>query len=139
MPAKSKKQRKSMAIAEHHPEMLNKKNRGMLMMSKNQLHDMASTPEKNLPKKSANDIKKAAKAKAHGSGPFNPSEFNQGFKKLGEIDQPKDALMFGGKEETPAMDKGAGKEKPSGVPIDQAPCEMPEFSKSPTIITDAAV
>lgn len=42
MPAKSEKQRKLMAIAEHHPEKLYKKNRGVLKMSKQQLSDFAS-------------------------------------------------------------------------------------------------
>lgn len=40
-----------MAIAEHRPEELSKKNRGLLAMSHQQLHDFASTPEKNLPEK----------------------------------------------------------------------------------------
>ena len=52
MPAVSKKQRIAMAIAEHHPSQLYKRNKGMLKMSKEQLHDYASTKEKNLPKKS---------------------------------------------------------------------------------------
>ncbi len=43
MPAVSDKQRKLMAIGEHNPEKLNKKNRGILKMSKQQLHDFAST------------------------------------------------------------------------------------------------
>jgi hypothetical protein len=43
MPAKSEKQRKLMAIAEHHPEQLNTENRGVLKMSHQQLHDFAST------------------------------------------------------------------------------------------------
>jgi len=51
MPAKSKKQRRMMAIAEHHPEMLYKKNRGALSMSQSQLHDFAATREKKLPAK----------------------------------------------------------------------------------------
>lgn len=38
-----------MAIAEHHPEKLKKKNRGLLRMSHSQLHDFASTPESGLP------------------------------------------------------------------------------------------
>lgn len=46
MPAKSEKQRKMMAIAEHHPEALNKENRGVLKMSHEQLHDFASTKGK---------------------------------------------------------------------------------------------
>lgn len=38
-----------MAIAEHHPDKLKKKNRGLLKMPHQQLHDFASTPEKGLP------------------------------------------------------------------------------------------
>lgn len=38
-----------MAIAEHHPEELQKKNKGLLKMSKSQLHDFAKTKEKGLP------------------------------------------------------------------------------------------
>jgi len=51
MPAKSKKQRKLMAIAEHAPEKLYKKNRKVARMSKQKLHEYASTPEKKLPMK----------------------------------------------------------------------------------------
>lgn len=43
MPAKSDKQRKAMAIAEHEPEKLYKRNKGLKKMSKKQLHDFAST------------------------------------------------------------------------------------------------
>lgn len=50
MPAVSKKQRTAMAIAEHHPEKLYSKNKGLLGMSKSQLHDYASTKEKGLPR-----------------------------------------------------------------------------------------
>ena len=49
MPAVSKKQQIAMAIAEHHPEELNEKNKGLLSMSHKQLHDFASTPRKHLP------------------------------------------------------------------------------------------
>jgi len=51
MPAKSKAQRQLMAIAEHHPEKLQAKNRGVLEMSKEQLGHFATTPEKGLPQK----------------------------------------------------------------------------------------
>jgi len=51
MPAKSKAQQQVMAIAEHHPEKLYKKNRELLKLSHSQLHDFASTPRKDLPKK----------------------------------------------------------------------------------------
>lgn len=43
------KERRVMAIAEHHPEKLKKKNRGLLKMSHQQLHEFADTPEKGLP------------------------------------------------------------------------------------------
>ena len=50
MPAKSVKQRRLMAIAEHHPEKLYKKNKGVAKMSKKELHEYATTSEKHLPK-----------------------------------------------------------------------------------------
>lgn len=40
-----------MAIAEHSPGKLYSRNKGLLGMSKGQLHDFAATPEKGLPKK----------------------------------------------------------------------------------------
>ena len=51
MPSKSAKQQMAFAIAEHEPSKLYKKNRGMLSMSKNQLHDFASTKRSKLPLK----------------------------------------------------------------------------------------
>lgn len=51
MPAKSVKQRRLMAIAEHHPEKLYKKNRGVAKMGKAKLHEFAATSEKKLPKR----------------------------------------------------------------------------------------
>ena len=51
MPAKSKVQRKVMAIALHHPEKLHKRNIGLLDMSRKQLHEFASVSEKGLPKR----------------------------------------------------------------------------------------
>jgi len=48
MPAKSKKQRRAMAIAKHHPEKLYKRNKDMKKMSKKQLHEFATTKEKRL-------------------------------------------------------------------------------------------
>lgn len=48
MPAVSKKQRIAMAIAEHDPEKLYSKNKGMKRMSHKQLHDFASTKDKDL-------------------------------------------------------------------------------------------
>lgn len=51
MPSISEAQRKASAIAEHHPEKLYRRNRGLLSMTKSQLSDFASTKEKGLPKK----------------------------------------------------------------------------------------
>lgn len=42
MPAKSEKQRRMMAIAEHHPEKLYQKNKSVLKMSHKQLHEFSS-------------------------------------------------------------------------------------------------
>lgn len=51
MPAKSKKQRRMMAIAEHAPEMLYKRNKDVVAMGKEKLHEFAATSEKKLPAK----------------------------------------------------------------------------------------
>ena len=51
VPARSVKQRIMMAIASHHPEQLHQKNRGVLKMSDDQLHEFAATKEKGLPRK----------------------------------------------------------------------------------------
>jgi hypothetical protein len=51
MPAKSIKQRRAMAIAEHHPEKLYERNRGLAKMSEEDLHDFATTSERGLPRK----------------------------------------------------------------------------------------
>lgn len=58
MPAISKKQRRAMAIAEHHPEKLYKRNRGLKQMSKSNLSDFASTKEQGLKYTSAKRKKK---------------------------------------------------------------------------------
>ncbi len=58
MPAVSKKQRKMMGIAEHHPEKLFKRNKGVLSMTKGQLSDFAETKEKGLPKKKRSAMEK---------------------------------------------------------------------------------
>lgn len=49
MPAKSKAMRQAAAIAEHHPEDLYERNKGLASMTKEELHKYASTPEKGLP------------------------------------------------------------------------------------------
>lgn len=49
MPSVSKAQQVAMAIAEHNPSKLKKRNKGLLKMSHKQLHDFAATPTKRLP------------------------------------------------------------------------------------------
>lgn len=49
MPAKSKAQQIAMQIAEHSPEKLYDRNKGMLGMTHQQLHDFASGSEKGKP------------------------------------------------------------------------------------------
>lgn len=49
MPAKSKKQQMMMAIAEHEPGKLYKRNRGVLKMGHTKLHEFAATKRKGLP------------------------------------------------------------------------------------------
>ena len=49
MPAVSKAQRITAAIAEHNPSQLYARNRGMASMTLNELHKFASTKSANLP------------------------------------------------------------------------------------------
>jgi len=51
MPSVSKAEQAVMAIAEHDPKKLYKRNRAVLRMTHQQLHDFASTKTKDLPKK----------------------------------------------------------------------------------------
>ena len=51
MPAKSRSQRRAMAMALNQPQKLFKRNRGLLKMTKTQLDEFASTPERKLPKR----------------------------------------------------------------------------------------
>lgn len=50
MPAKSVAQRQAIAIAEHDPDKLYSRNKGLLSMSKSDMHDFASTKQTGLPK-----------------------------------------------------------------------------------------
>jgi len=63
MPAVSKKQQIAMAIAEHEPEKLYERNKGMAEMSHKDLHDFASTPRKGLP--SYAHVRAARKKEGH--------------------------------------------------------------------------
>lgn len=58
MPSLSMAQRRVMAIAEHHPEQLYARNRGLLKMSHSQLRDFASTSESGLPARKAHAPKR---------------------------------------------------------------------------------
>ena len=61
MPSLSKAQRRVAAIAEHNPDKLYKRNRGMLGMGKEELHIYASTPEKGLPEKKEGALRRLRK------------------------------------------------------------------------------
>ena len=49
MPSKSRAEQKMMAIAKHHPEQLYARNRGVLKMTQQQLHEFASGSMKGKP------------------------------------------------------------------------------------------
>lgn len=49
MPSVSVAERRAMAIAEHHPQQLYKRNRALLKMTHKQLHEFADTKEFGLP------------------------------------------------------------------------------------------
>ena len=49
MPSLSQNQQIATAVAEHEPGKLYARNRGLLKMSRRQLHDFASTPRMGLP------------------------------------------------------------------------------------------
>lgn len=51
MPAVSQNQQIAMAIAEHDPGKLYKRNAGLKKMTMSQLHDFAATKRKGLPKR----------------------------------------------------------------------------------------
>ena len=51
MPAKSQAQQRLMAMAEHNPGAIYDKNKGILGMSKDELHKFSATKRKGLPKK----------------------------------------------------------------------------------------
>lgn len=53
MPAKSRAQQQATAIAKHAPGKLYKRNRGLLKMSKEELHKFAATKRRSLPKRVA--------------------------------------------------------------------------------------
>lgn len=63
MPSITEKQRVAMAIAEHEPDKLYKRNRGMLKMSHEQLSDFARKSTK-------------------GSPEFTTAELHQGYRKV---------------------------------------------------------
>ena len=60
MPAKSKDQQQAMAIAEHAPGKLYARNRGLLKMTRSQLHEFAATKRKGLPARAGTSSRRAA-------------------------------------------------------------------------------
>jgi hypothetical protein len=62
MPARSIAQRRLLAIALHNPSKVKAKNRGVLKMSKSQLHDFATTKETGLAEH-INQMKRKGKLK----------------------------------------------------------------------------
>jgi len=58
MPAKSKAQRRAMAVAAHSPSKLFKRNKGLKKMSKTTLREFTTTNEKGLPAKKTRKKKK---------------------------------------------------------------------------------
>ena len=48
MPATSEKQRKMMMVAEHEPEKLYERNRGVLSMTQGQMHDFATKKKRTM-------------------------------------------------------------------------------------------
>lgn len=62
MPAVSKSQRRLMVIAEHHPEQVSEKNRGVLNMKKEELQKFSKTKEKGLPERKKSKGKNRKKA-----------------------------------------------------------------------------
>lgn len=66
MPALSKKQQEAMAIAEHSPSKLFKRNRSLLKMTHQQLHDFAATPRRGLPEQATRKSKWAKALKGKG-------------------------------------------------------------------------
>lgn len=63
MPSKSKKQQIAMAIAEHEPKNLYKRNKSMLNMTDEELHDFSTTKRKKLPKTSKKVVKNKQQVK----------------------------------------------------------------------------
>ena len=61
MPARSIAQQQAMAIAEHNPSKLYSRNKSLLKMSHQQLHDFASTSHKGLAYKVAKSFMKRKK------------------------------------------------------------------------------
>ena len=60
MPSVSKAQQQAMAIAEHDPSKLYKRNRGLLGMNHQQLHDFAATKTGDLPQKKTGVLRRMA-------------------------------------------------------------------------------
>lgn len=82
MPAKSKKQRKLMAVAEHSPGKVKPENRGVLKMTNSQLRDFAATDEKGLPVQVKKETKRTTTVKPKDDGPTANKEQRRQIKDL---------------------------------------------------------
>jgi hypothetical protein len=66
MPATSKAQQRLFALAEHKPGELYRKDRSLLNLTHQQLHDFAATPSGNLPERKSGSLRRAAqRLKSH--------------------------------------------------------------------------
>jgi len=66
MPATSKAQQRLFAIAEHNPKALYGKDRSLLKLTHQQLHDFAATPSGSLPERKTGSLRRAAqRLKSH--------------------------------------------------------------------------
>lgn len=60
MPSVSKAQQRAMAIAEHNPRALFGRDRSLLKLSHQQLHDFAATPSRALPERKSGSLRRVA-------------------------------------------------------------------------------
>lgn len=69
MPSTSKRQQALMAIAEHEPSKVKPENKGVVKMTKTQLHEFASTDTKGLPVQVKKEKKHTTTIKHKDDGP----------------------------------------------------------------------
>ena len=77
MPARSIAQRRAIAIAEHNPSELYSRNKGLLDMSESDMHDFASTSEKNLPQRVDSKMPKSQMTKDARPRNYKPMRYGK--------------------------------------------------------------